>query len=72
MCVTHLAQIAAFADNHFLISKSEKDDKTYTRVDSLDDNGRVYELARIMGGAEPTKLSLDAAAEMIDNAKNYS
>lgn len=72
LCVTHLAQIAAFADNHFLISKSEKDGKTYTRVDSLDDNGRVYELARIMGGAEPTKLSLDAAAEMIDNAKNYS
>lgn len=72
LCVTHLAQIAAFADNHFLISKSEKDGKTYTQVDSLDNNGRIYELARIMGGAEPTKLSLDAAAEMIDNAKNYS
>lgn len=71
LCVTHLAQIACFADNHFLISKSESENKTYTKVESLDNNGRIHELARIIGGIEPTKLSLDAAAEMIENAKKY-
>ncbi len=71
LCVTHLAQIAAFADNHFLISKSESDNKTYTKVESLDNNGRICELARIIGGIEQSQLSLDAAAEMIENAKKY-
>ena len=71
LCVTHLAQIACFADTHFLISKSESDNKTYTKVESLDNNGRIHELARIIGGIESTQLSLDAAAEMIENAKKY-
>ena len=71
LCVTHLAQIACFADNHFLISKSESDNKTYTKVESLDSNGKIHELARIIGGIEATQLSLDAAAEMIENAKKY-
>lgn len=71
LCVTHLAQIAAFADNHFLISKSESDNKTYTKVESLDNDGRIHELARIIGGIEQSQLSLDTAAEMIENAKKY-
>ena len=71
LCVTHLAQIAAFADNHFLISKSESENKTYTKVESLDNDGRTRELARIIGGIEASQLSLDAAAEMIENAKKY-
>lgn len=71
LCVTHLAQIACFADNHFLISKSESENKTYTKVESLAHNGRINELARIIGGIEPSQLSLDAAAEMIENAKKY-
>ncbi len=71
LCVTHLAQIACFADNHFLISKSETDNKTYTRVDNLDNDGKVRELARIIGGIESTQLSLETAAEMIENAKKY-
>ncbi len=69
LCVTHLAQIACFADNHFLISKSESDNKTYTKVENLDLNGRIHELARIIGGAETSQLSLDTAKEMIENAK---
>ncbi len=69
LCVTHLAQIACFADNHFLISKSESENKTYTKVESLDNNGRIRELARIIGGAETSQLSLDTAAEMIENAR---
>lgn len=71
LCVTHLAQIACFADNHFLISKSESENKTYTKVESLDSSGRIHELARIIGGIEASQLSLDAAAEMIENAKKY-
>ena len=71
LCVTHLAQIACFADNHFLISKSESENKTYTKVESLDNNGRIHELARIIGGVEQSQLSLDTAAEMIENAKKY-
>ncbi len=71
LCVTHLAQIACFADNHFLISKSESENKTYTKVECLDNNGRIHELARIIGGIEASQLSLDAAAEMIENAKKY-
>ncbi len=71
LCVTHLAQIACFADNHFLISKSESDNKTYTKIETLDANGRIKELARIIGGIESTQLSLDTASEMIENAKKY-
>lgn len=71
LCVTHLAQIAAFADNHFLISKSESENKTYTKVESLDNDGRIHELARIIGGIEFSQLSLNTAAEMIENAKKY-
>ena len=71
LCVTHLAQIACFADNHFLISKSESENKTYTKVESLDTNGRIHELARIIGGIEASQLSLNTAAEMIENAKKY-
>lgn len=71
LCVTHLAQIASFADNHFLISKSESDNKTYTKVDCLDLDGRVQELSRIIGGIEQSSLSLETAREMIENAKKY-
>lgn len=71
LCVTHLAQIACFAHNHFLISKSESNNKTYTNVEQLDKNGRINELARIIGGIKTTQLSLDTAAEMIANAENY-
>ena len=52
-------------------SKSEKENKTYTSVTSLDYDGKVKELARIIGGIEATQLSLDTAAEMIENAKKY-
>lgn len=71
LCVTHLAQIACFADNHFLISKSESENKTYTKVELLDNNGRIHEIARIIGGIESSQLSLNTAAEMIENAKKY-
>lgn len=67
--VTHLAQIAAFADEHKLISKEEKDGRTYTCIASLDYNGRKYELARIMGGLTVTQSILNSAEELLSSAE---
>ena len=63
LCVTHLAQIAAQAHHHLLIAKSVRDGRTYTDVRPLDEDGRVEELARIIGG-EDTPASREAAREM--------
>ncbi|MBQ5823533.1 MAG: DNA repair protein RecN [Clostridia bacterium] len=65
LCVTHLAQIACQADNHFEISKSSHDGKTFTTVTPLDRDGRIYELARIIGGENVTQTQLDMAEEML-------
>ena len=69
LCVTHQAQIAALADNHFKIAKTVKDGKTYTGVTTLDHEGRRSELARIIGGVEITKATLDYAEELLKNGK---
>ena len=66
LCVTHLAQIAARGDSHFLIAKSVKNERTYTEVAELDREGRKQELARIIGG-ELTAITLQAADEMLRN-----
>ncbi len=71
VCVTHLAQIAAQADNHLRISKSVHDGKTYTRVEKLNMEGRKNELARIIGGLSVTQLQLDSAQEMLVQANNF-
>lgn len=65
LCVTHLAQIAALADAHFLISKQIREQKTFTQVFPLDFEGRKKEIARIMGGTEITPLLLQNAEEML-------
>ena len=69
LCVTHQAQIAALADHHFKIAKTVKDGKTYTGVTTLDHEGRRSELARIIGGVEITKATLDYAEELLKNGK---
>ena len=68
ICVTHSAQVASYADEHFLITKEVKNEKTYTRVDALDREGRIGEVARIIGGVNVTELQLKSAEEMIDSA----
>lgn len=68
MCVTHQAQIAAFADSHFLINKEFSDNKTFTHVDKLDTEGRINELARIIDGVNITQTALDHARQLLDNA----
>lgn len=70
--VTHLAQIAAYGDEHFLISKSVSGDRTYTTVTPLDSVGRVQELARIMGGINPTQATVAAAEDLLHIGAEFS
>jgi len=70
VCVTHLPQIAAMADNHYLISKEEKDGHTYTRLKVLDREDRVRELARLLGGKEVTALTIKHSEEMLKMAED--
>lgn len=71
MCVTHLPQIAAMADNHFVISKSERDGRTYTEVTSLNREGRARELARLHGGDNISALTLASAEEQLKVCEAY-
>ena len=64
ICITHLAQIAAMADSHYLIEKNVKDGKTKTTISLLDSEQEITELARILGGAEITETVMQSAAEM--------
>ena len=65
LCVTHLPQIAAMGDTHMLIAKGEREGRTYTTVTPLDLEGRKRELARIIGGANITEITLKSAEEML-------
>ena len=65
LCVTHLPQLAALANTHLLIAKSERDGRTYTSVIPLDLEGRKKELARIIGGTNITETTLKSAEEML-------
>ncbi|MBO5221872.1 MAG: DNA repair protein RecN [Clostridia bacterium] len=69
--VTHLAQIAAYAKEHFLIAKSVSENRTFTTVTPLDREGRVAELARIMGGISPTAATLSAAEDLLWQGSSY-
>ena len=65
LCVTHLPQLAALAQNHLLIAKEERGGRTFTTVTPLDVEGRKLELARIIGGANITETTLKSAEEML-------
>lgn len=65
LCVTHLAQLMAYADNHYLIEKAAKNGKTYTSVTPLDIDGRKNEIARVISGGEITDIQLKNAEEML-------
>ncbi len=69
ICVTHLAQIAAYAENHLLIEKNVSNDRTYTSVTSLDNEAKICEIARIMSGAEMTENLYNSAKELLDRSK---
>lgn len=69
ICVTHLAQIAAYAENHLLIEKTSHNDRTYTSVTTLDYESRIREIARIMSGADITENLYNSAKELLDRSK---
>ena len=71
MCITHSAQIAALANTHLYISKSEVSGRTETSVTVLDYESRIDELARIMGGKDITPVLLSSAKELLDTSQNY-
>lgn len=68
ICVTHLAQVAVYADHHLLIEKSEEDGRTYTRIKPLDRQGRVEEVARMISGENLTETAIQNAREMLSLA----
>lgn len=69
LCVTHLPQIAALGDEHFLVEKTVGDDRTDTHVRALDFGGRVHEISRLVGGAEDSESSLSHAGHMLRDAQ---
>ena len=71
LCVTHLPQLAAMADHHFLIEKQEKDGRTYTSVTPLPEADAAKEVARIISGASITDTTLQNARELIRSAQVY-
>lgn len=72
ICITHLAQIACLADAHLLIEKHSDEDHTYTEVRLLDEEGRIEELSRIIGGSHITQLTRDNAREMLKQASQIA
>jgi DNA repair protein RecN (Recombination protein N) len=69
LCVTHLPQIAAFADQHLAVEKREQDGRTKTQIRVLDDRARTHEVARMLSGATVTDTSLQHAAQMIAGSR---
>ncbi len=65
ICITHLPQVAKFADSHLSVSKTHNDNKTQVTIKNLDGNERVVELARMIGGFNITQKTLDTAQEML-------
>ena len=70
LCITHTAQIAALADCHLLIQKNVSNERTYTEIHPLDENGRVEALARLISGDHVTELSRANAREMLQEHKH--
>ena len=71
LCVTHLPQIAAMADSHYVISKEERSGRTYTEIGPLDREGRKHELARLHGGDHITLTTLASAEEQLEAAERF-
>jgi DNA repair protein RecN (Recombination protein N) len=71
LCVTHLPQIAAHADAHYRIAKRERDGRTVTTVERLDREGRIVELAAMLGGGPGDGPSLAQARELLDRAESW-
>ena len=69
-CVTHLPQIASFADQQYRVTKEVVDDRTRCRVERLEEDARIVEIAHMIRGDRSTKVTLDQAREMLDDARS--
>lgn len=69
LCVTHLPQVAAQCHQHLFVSKFTESDSTYSRIETLDDNGRVTEVARMLGGVDMTEHTIAHAREMFSKGQ---
>jgi DNA repair protein RecN (Recombination protein N) len=68
LCITHLPQVAAFADRHYRVEKEEVEGRTMTAIVPLDEDDRVREMARMLGGARVTERTLEHARELIGHS----
>jgi len=71
LCITHLAQIASFADNHYKIVKSEDDERTYTTIYTLDNESKVEEISRMIGSIININYANLHSNELITESSNY-
>ncbi len=69
ICVTHLAQVAAQAHQHLFVSKFSEKDATFSRIETLTEDGRVREVARMLGGVDMTDQTLAHAQEMFQKGQ---
>jgi len=69
VCITHLPQIAAFADQHFVIEKADKDGRTRTSIRRMEEAERAKEVARMLSGAKLTETSLEHARNMLESSR---
>jgi DNA repair protein RecN (Recombination protein N) len=69
LCITHLPQIAAFGDQHFLIEKTERRGRTQTEVRRMEDSERTQEIARMLSGAKLTETSLKHAEHLLESSR---
>ena len=72
LCITHLPQIAAFAEHHYAVTKSTEKDQTYTQIADLDNQQAIIEIARLLDGSEITKQALKLAREMRKRSHSIS
>ncbi len=71
ICITHLPQIASYADQHLKVDKFTKNDKTFVDIEELSTKTRLEEIAEMIRGTEKTNITRRQAKEMIDDAKKY-
>ncbi len=71
VCITHLPQIASYAEQHFKVSKFVENDKTFVTIDILSNKGCLEEVAEMIRGTEKTDVTRKQAKEMIDDARKF-
>lgn len=71
ICITHLPQIASYADQHFKVNKSVENDRTFVNIDILSDESRLEEIAEMISGSEKTNVTRKQAKEMLEDAQRF-